>query len=131
LNVLVTVFTVLAGFLIAIIAVLCDPLSLSPGSWRKAENQRDMVERKLIRHMWLFGFYLVIIGLIFLITLLRAAENVPNSIRTAVDFIFLWFGVAGFLFSLTLPKTLMDIQRDRVNAEIERRRREENIPPDT
>jgi len=102
-----------------------------PGSWRKAENQRDMVERKLIRHMWLFGFYLVIIGLIFLITLLRAAENVPNSIRTAVDFIFLWFGVAGFLFSLTLPKTLMDIQRDRVNAEIERRRREENIPPDT
>ena len=40
---------------------------------------------------------------------------------------YLFFGVAAFMFSLALPKTLMAVQQARVDEEIERRRKAEGI----
>jgi len=63
LNVLVTVFTVLAGFLIAIIAVLCDPLSLSPRlvaeSREPKRHGRKEVDSAYVVIRILFGNYWV------------------------------------------------------------------------
>ena len=123
-NIVITVFTVFAGFLVAIISILGDPALLPDGSWRDAENHRDHIDRRLIRHTYLFWLYLVIIGLVFLSALLKKAPSTPrmDSVRYWVEYVYLMLGIAAFLLSLALPKMLMSIQRARIDAEIDNRK---------
>ena len=65
-NILITVYTVFAGFLVAIIAVLGDPILIPSGSWQTAENNRHKIENRLIRYSYLFVLYLITIAIIFL-----------------------------------------------------------------
>ncbi len=124
--IIITVFTVFAGFLVAIIAVLGDPALLPEGSWRAAESRRDTVERRLIWHSWLFTAYLVTIALLFVGVMLSKVQLAANHmwIKEWIERGYLFIGITSFLLSLALPWTLTTIQRRRVDAEIERRRDE-------
>ena len=53
-NVIVTVFSILAGFLVAIIAIIGDPLLMPSGTWRVAEGARSKTIQRLTRHKYLF-----------------------------------------------------------------------------
>jgi hypothetical protein len=57
--VIVTVMTVFAGFVVAIIAVLGDPALLPAGTWRAAESEHDKSIDAILTHAWLFRAYLV------------------------------------------------------------------------
>lgn len=128
-GIFVTVYTVLAGFLVAVITVLGDPSLLPTGSWRSAEGHRSAIESRLIRHTWLFVLYLVTIGVIFVGALLgKAPEDVISTdVKSVIAHIHLALGVAAFILTLAMPKMLMDIQRKRVDAEIDRRRADAGI----
>src|SRR5260221_7629059 len=63
--IVVTVFTVFAGFLTAIITIIGDPAAIRDGSWRIAEVGRTTVQHRLVSHIGLFVLYLVTIGLLF------------------------------------------------------------------
>lgn len=122
-------YTVLAGFLVAIIAVLGDPMLIPAGSWQTAENNRQKIESRLIRYSYLFILYLVTIAIIFVGVLLKDAPEsiIPMTGKMWIARAYLFFGVGAFMFSLALPKTLILIQRARVDEEIERRRKAEGI----
>lgn len=126
-NIVITVFTVFAGFLVAIISILGDPSLLPDGAWQDAENRRENIHRRLIRHTYLFWLYLIIIGLVFLSSLLKKAPSTPrmDSIRYWIEYTYLTLGVAAFFLSLALPKMLMGIQRSRIDAEIDKRKTEQ------
>ncbi|TIT67766.1 MAG: hypothetical protein E5W90_07790 [Mesorhizobium sp.] len=128
-GIFVTVYTVLAGFLVAVITVLGDPSLLPSGSWRSAEGHRQAIENRLIRHTWLFVLYLVTIGVIFVGALLSKAPNtvISDDTKSIIAHVHLALGVTAFLLTLGMPKMLMDIQRKRVDAEIDRRRSEAGI----
>jgi hypothetical protein len=128
-NIFVTVYSVLAGVLIAVIAVLGDPALLPAGSWQTAEAHRDSIDKRLIRYTWLFGLYLVTVAAIFVSTLLRDAPDdvVGVDAKEWMNLIYLWLGISAFLLSLALPKMLMEIQRARVDAEIGDRRRNQGM----
>jgi hypothetical protein len=128
--IVITVFTVFAGFLVAIITIVGDPALLPNGSWRTAEARRDNIERRLIWHSWLFTAYLVTIALLFVGVVLA---KVPLStehrwMKDSIEYGYLFFGITSFLFSFALPWAFMTIQRNRVDAEIDRRRREVDAP---
>lgn len=127
LNVIVTVFSVLAGFLVAIIAVVGDPALLPPGSWRAAEQERDKLNDRLVRHKWLFLLYLITLALIFISLLFKSAAQC-ESLVLWVERTYLFFGSLSFTLSLTLPSSLMKVQRERIDAVIEHRRSQDNIP---
>lgn len=118
-NVIVTVFSVLAGFLVAIITIVGDPVLLPPGTWRAAEMDREKLTRRLVRHRWLFTLYLITLALIFLSLLLQ--KQYP---RMTVWFErgHLFFGILSFILSMKLPGSLMRIQKERIEAVIEHRR---------
>lgn len=118
-NVIVTVFSVLAGFLIAIIAIVGDPALLPPGTWRAAEKARTQVTRRLIRHKWLFLLYLMTLGVIFLSLLIE--QHFPLFAQW-LERAFLFLGTFAFLLSLQLPATLMQAQMDRIDMIIEHRK---------
>lgn len=127
-TVIITVITVFAGFLIAIIAVIGDPALIPTGSWRVAENRREVMESKLYWHFWLFVLYLITIALLFVGVLVKA-ETSLDWLITWIERAFLFVGVFSFLLSFALPWSVVDLQRGRIEAEIERRRRDAGIPP--
>lgn len=123
-NVVVTVFSVLAGFLVAIIAIVGDPALLPPGSWRAAEMERDKLDARIVRHKWLFIAYLVTLGLIF--SALVVGKSMPSA-TVWLERLFLFFGTFSFILSLQLPNVLMRVQRERIDAVIEHRRSSDKI----
>ena len=123
-NVIVTVFSVLAGFLVAIIAIVGDPVLLPPGTWRAAEKERSKLNRRLIRHKWLFSLYLITLALVFFALLFK--DQHPQIVLW-LERGFLFFGVFAFSLSLALPESLMKVQRERIDAVIEHRRKDDNI----
>lgn len=131
-SIIVTVFTVLAGFIVGIIVLVGDPSLLPPGDWKEAETHRDLVEKRLIRHAWLFGLYLVTIGFVFLSVVVNGkSSEAPDWVKYWSSAVSAWLAISSFLLSLALPKMMMDMQRDRVNREIEVRRKRQGIKETT
>ena len=123
-SVIVTVFSILAGALVAIIAVTGDPMLFSPGTWRLAQVESDQINNRLIRHKWLFFLYLISLGLIFL-SILTQTKYPCTSIW--LERAYLFFCASAFLWSLRLPFYLIKIQRERVENLIKLRRQEDGI----
>jgi hypothetical protein len=132
--ILTTVMTVFAGFLVAIMTILGDPVMIPKGSWRIAENRHHELEDSIIRHMYLFYLYLISIGLMFAGVLMQkhhSYSKVLELLMECIEFAYLFFGVWAFLLTLALPKALGKIQLERSEAEIAARREIEGIrePP--
>jgi hypothetical protein len=122
-TVIITVMTVFAGFLVAIITILGDPALFPQGNWRTAELQRDNVAARLAAHIWLFVIYLVAIALLFVGVLLNKATGVPEEVKTWVQRLYLFFATFSFFLTLALPQALWKFQLARLDAEIDRRRK--------
>lgn len=118
-NVIVTVFSILAGFLIALITLIGDPKSLPNGSWQVARLGSDRTYNRLTRQKWLFYIYLIALVLIFLSTLLKSKFKEVNNF---VEYLYLFFSIIAFILSFKLPGTLMELQRERIEQEIEERK---------
>jgi hypothetical protein len=127
--IIVTVLTVFAGFLIAIITILGDPIMIPDGSWRVAEGGRDRMEQRLYTHITLFVLYLVTIGFLFAGVILDKAIAEESALKLWIERFYLFLAVTSFLFTFALPASLMDLQRLRYDAETERRRRRDGIKP--
>src|SRR6266568_2396310 len=125
--IIVTVFTVFAGFLIGIITILGDPSMIPDGSWRVAEGRRENIERRLLTNVYFFVLYLVTIGLLFVGVLVQGALDEHHVVGIWIERLYLFFGVFSFILSFALPVLLMRLQRARVDAEIERRRQRDGI----
>lgn len=118
-NVIVTVFSILAGFLIAVMSLLGDQ-SILPGSWRIGELQRQAINTKLVRQKWLFYLYLLTLLVIFVESLARNQWPVVTELLERI-----YFGLAttAFLLSFRLPATLMAVQMDRIDAVVGARKK--------
>lgn len=123
-TVIVTVFSILAGFLVAITTILSDPGPLARRTWRAMELYRDNVVRRLARQKWLFVLYLLTLGLILGSTLV---ERVWPALAVCLEHIYLGFAVTAFLVSLSLPWSLTRIQLDRYDERIKDKRKEMGI----
>ena len=119
-QIIVTVFSILAGFLIAVMSLLGDP-SILPGSWRISVASKTKIETKLIRHKWLFYLYLLTLAVIFVSTLIK--EELPQ-LNCYLERVYFALATTAFLLSFRLPSSLMSVQMDRVEAVIGMRKKE-------
>jgi hypothetical protein len=124
LSVIVTAYSILAGFLVGIITMIGDPKSLPSGSWQVARLSSEIIYRRLKRHRFLFTAYLATIALIFLSILLKKNHS---DINAFVEYSYLFLAIFCFLYSLKLPSTLMQLQEERIEEEIKARRRLDGI----
>ena len=121
--IVVTVFTVFAGFLVAIIALVGDPSLIPEGSWRMAELGREKVKRTLMFNVALFVSYLITIALLFVGVIIERCLSDESILRIWIERGYLFFGVTSFLFTFALPIVLMKLQQARYDSETEKRRR--------
>lgn len=123
-TIIITVCTVFAGFLVAIISILGDPSLVPEGSWRQAELRRENIERRIIWHNYLFALYLLTIALVFFAAVLKKVPDTMTShtLKEWIERAYLFFGVGAFMLSFALPFSLHKLQMDRLEREIQRRR---------
>lgn len=126
-GVIVNVFSILAGFLVAIMTILADPAGFMTKSWRSAEKTRPAIYAKLLRQKYLFILYLTILLLITIQSLIE--KQLPN-VASVLEQIYFGAAVSAFILSLGLPSALMKIQMDRHDEMIEQRRRDAGIRKD-
>lgn len=119
-NIIVTVFSILAGFLVAIITIVGDPGALPGGSWRAARLGSKLTYNRLTRKKWLFILYLLTLTLIFISVLLK--EKFP-LVEIWLERIYLFIAILAFILSFQLPSALMKLQQERIEQEIEHRKK--------
>ena len=120
--IIITVLTVFAGFLVAIISILGDPSLIPNGSWRTAEGHRKNIEDRLIKHTYLFVFYLIGIAMLFIGSMLVKSPDVIDGVKIWIIRAYLFTGITAFLLTLGLPSSIFALQMKRLDAEIEARR---------
>lgn len=114
-NTIVTVFSILAGFLIAVITFIGDP---GVRGWQQLQLDKDAVKARLRRHRLLFYLYLTTLGLALAMFL------VPDSCETIqlwLERFFIGCAVFVFLASFTLPSSLSDLQMERYETALKQK----------
>lgn len=141
-NALVSIYSILAGFLIGVISLLGDPSLIPDGSWRVAYGASKNAARSLVATKMLLYIYLFTLLLIFLHKVLFSydgalpddmlfREHIAGMLSTLkdykdnVDIVILFFAILAFLFSFKLPSKLYEIQKQRVQLEVESRRQKD------
>ena len=120
-RILVTAFSILVGFLIAVITMSGDPRGLYPGSWRMASAHAREIRRALCRYQLLFYAYLGVILLVLLAKLFgRLATEIPAVLW--LDRLSLSLGVAALIWSFGLPTRLIRVQMERLQDEVATRK---------
>lgn len=126
-NVIVTVFSIFAGFLVAIMTIMGDPGAFSSRSWRANESNRSNIFNRLTRQKWMFILYLITLGLIFAASLIGNLENAPTVLIFWIERIYLGTAITAFILSVGLPSALMKIQLAKHDELISARRRSAGI----
>lgn len=118
-NMIVTVFSILSGFLVGIIIFLGEPSFMPPGDWRDAQLSKKVILSRLVKHKWLFRLYLGTVTIVFMSVLVP--KEFPNLILW-LERGYLFLAILALLLSFRLPSVLLQFQTDRLDLEIKRRR---------
>lgn len=122
LSVLVTVFSILAGFLVAVMAIVGSERALKGRNWRQDTFYLLHVKQDLQRHSALFYLYLLVLALSFL-----ASLNLgwPALIQVSVEGVLLFLACLAMLLSFSLPGQLTRRHVSDLEAAIKSRRDKE------
>ena len=115
-DTVVTVFSILAGFLIAVISFIVDPALRRAETWDELQALKPTIRRRLFRHKALFVFYLLTLGLALALYLVPPALK---GLQAALQGTFLGLATFVFLASFTLPGSLMRLQMERYEAALQ------------
>ena len=121
-SVLVTVFSILAGFLVAVMAIVADDRSLVGRNWREDTFFLRSIRAQLTRHRLLFQLYLLILVLCFVDAL---HPNWSPDLQLWVERVTIFLSLIGLMFSFLLPEQLTRRHLDRLTRLIEERRTNE------
>lgn len=118
--VIASIFSILAGVLIAVISILGDPSMIMDQSWRHSYLNARETQRKLHRNTDIFVLYVVILVSLFAFLLVDSSASwfwIPQKLM-------FFLVVLGFIAALVLPYSLIQIQRQRLNDAIEAKKAE-------
>lgn len=111
-NTVITIFSILAGFLLAVITFVADPTSKD---WKQLQLDKGDVNRRLTRHRILFYLYLVTLGLALSLFLLPDQHAIA---RLWLERFFVGSSVFVFLVSFTLPSSLSALLMERYESKL-------------
>lgn len=121
-SVLVTVFSILAGFLAAVMAIVANDRVLRGRNWRQDTYYLREIRRELLRHSVTFYVYLAVLVLAFLTSI---SATWPLWVQQWTEHGLLFFATLGIFHSFQLPKILSRKHVTAMEKEIRRRREKE------
>lgn len=116
---IVSVFSILAGVLVAVISIIGDPSMLLTGNWRVGYVHAEQTQIRLARYAHLVFLYFLILVFVLAATIVK-----DNQIKEMDALFQILMGLTAFalILSLPLPYTLMAIQKERMREEVKGRR---------
>lgn len=126
-TVLATILSVLAGFLIAVMAIVADDRSLRGKTWKQDTYYLKSIRLQLKRHKFMFHLYLVVLVLIFICSM---GLHWPSGVQLWAERVMLGLATFALLLSFALPSELTGRQLANLVSQInERRDRETGLEP--
>lgn len=122
-----TAFTILAGFLVTVIAMTADERAIRGATWRQDVIYLQLIKRDIARHRNLFYLYLSVVALAFIASLCRKSEN---EFQCWSERLALFFACYAMIWSFRLPGYITRRQIGALDAAIENRMRSETKPPE-
>ena len=114
-KVTVTIFSILAGFLVAIITVVTGSAIRKADDWESLRSIKREIKRRLIRLKILFILYMATLASALLVLL------IPGDFIQLLNLLqglFLGLVAFSFLISFALPGSLINLQLEHYEAEI-------------
>lgn len=122
LTILTTVFSILAGFLIAVFAIVADERALRGKSWKSNVAELELIRRELRSHRRLFSLYLVVLTLAFIVAL---DFGWPMKLQERIEYVLVFLASMAMIWSFRLPSYLMSRHMDALDRVIESRMNEQ------
>jgi hypothetical protein len=122
-DVIVTLFSILAGFIIAIMSLL-NTDALRPGGWKSVQSDTELVRRRLDRQQQLFWLYLATL------TFILVSRLVPKSLvdlSNELQRVSFGFAAAALILSYALPVVLRGVQVARLEASVTKEKKKASI----
>lgn len=122
-TVAATVFSVLAGFLIAVIAITADERSLRGRNWRQDVAYLELIRGDVRRQRNLFVLYLLVLLLVFVGSM---DLPWPAFAQVWLERVLLFLAICALLVSFRIPGYLMRRHIARLEELIRERQQREN-----
>lgn len=119
-DVLINVFSILAGFLVAVMTIMGEPVFHRQRTWRYNRQAKKNYEKTLYRHKDLFHAYLVTLAIIF-VSRLVDGDKYPD-VQLWLERAFLFLSCFAFIFSMALPDKLINRQLQRYDDQVDEKK---------
>lgn len=128
-SIIVSVFSIFAGFLVTIMLIIGDPLYPGSANWRRYHVRKKIAWRKLVRQKYLFMSYLLVLVLIFISAAIAGStfNNEPDLLKkltTYIEYAYIFLASIATVYSFLLPGRLLEFQMERFNEVISSEKRE-------
>lgn len=100
LTVLATIFSILAGFIVAVLAMVSDERALRGASWRQDVIYLELIKFDLRQHRTIFYLYLIVLSLAFVCSI---KVPLPELIQIWGERALLFLAFFAMLRSFSLP----------------------------
>lgn len=121
-SVLVTVFSILTGFLAAVMAIVANDRMLRGRNWRQDTFYLELIRGELALYKLIFYLYLVVLILSFLTSL---EASWPCSVQLWLERILIFCASMGVLSSFHLPEIISRKHIQAMEHQIRNRRNKE------
>ena len=121
--VVVTVFSVLAGFLVTVMAILADERSLRGSNWKQDAVYFALIKKDLRRHRDMFYLYLLVLSIAFIASL--NFKDACEIWQTWVERAVVFFGSLAMVWSFRLPGSIMRQHLENLDRKIKERRQKD------
>lgn len=116
---LVTVFTVLAGFMLAVMALAADGRNLRRRDWRQDTYFLKEIRDRLARYRMMFHLYLLVPALAILTFV---APEWGESVQRYAEVFVLFLAIFAFLWSFRIPGEITSAHVRQLQAAIKEQR---------
>lgn len=120
-TVVTATFSILAGFLVAILSVVWDERVIRAKTWRASVVELQLIKKDIFKHQIMFYLYLVVLVL----ALMSSLDFKVQAIEGTIDFLVLFFASIALIFSFRLPGYLMRRNMSELNRIIRERKEKE------
>lgn len=120
-SIVVTAFSILAGFLMGMVSFVTDPAGFYPGDWKILSKQKAIIETRLVRQQALFYLYLT--SILFIVLALCIEDKC--YLKSFLEYGFVFLTSLSFIFSFSIPRWMKIYQVEKIDVLIQHRKEEE------
>lgn len=124
-DLIINVFSILAGFLVAIMTLFSDFSINNETNWREVSLQKQTIRVRAAKNKHLFYCYLIVLVFVFISILFAKSEGyLYQEIVKYAEYIYLYFASIALGYSLFLPNKIYQLQKEKLDNAIKERKPE-------